>query len=192
MSHQGYEAVSDPILTHQPLDGKTWTLATNCDQVNAHDEDERQSSVTQPPSRLQRIPSSPPPSFRSRASSPTARRLLAQDPLAHDADQDLVDTFDDGEESDAENDGDDRQRLMMRTNNGVAQANEVTAAPASDDAQHEPVIERRVTELPAFQPSSRAPQRATDGVFANLSAKPERGEQVEEKPPVSGGLLFFW
>jgi hypothetical protein len=51
--------------------------------------------------------------------------------------------------------------------------------------------EQRSTYIPAFVPP---PQPASgrvygggsgsDGVFANLSAKPERGEKLEEHPPV--------
>jgi len=57
--------------------------------------------------------------------------------------------------------------------------------PAESEARPTPSIERRVTELPAAFRQMPAPSvsRPTDGVFANLSAKPERGEQVEEKPP---------
>jgi len=55
-------------------------------------------------------------------------------------------------------------------------------------------IERRVTQLPAFVPVPPASAAGAargrvygggqnDGVFANLSAKPTRGEELEEKPP---------
>lgn len=57
--------------------------------------------------------------------------------------------------------------------------------------------ERRVTELPVFSPRTVSAAGTTrrvygggsasvnDGVFANLNAKPEKGEKVEEeKPPV--------
>ncbi|KAF2459652.1 hypothetical protein BDY21DRAFT_370343 [Lineolata rhizophorae] len=60
----------------------------------------------------QPIPSSPPPSFHSRASSPASARhafLSSHDPLASDADRTLADTFDD---SDDDDEADDRQRLM--------------------------------------------------------------------------------
>jgi len=49
------------------------------------------------------------------------------------------------------------------------------------------VVERRVTHLPTFVPipSGRVYGGGTgsDGVFANLSAKPESGEKLEEHPP---------
>jgi len=144
--------------------------------VNSHDQDD--DDTPDSPTSIHTAPTSPPPSFRSRASSPTSRRLLGQDPLLSGTEREhLDDTFDDGEASDAENDGDDRQRLM-RADTGLSRQ-DATSTTASAPA---PAVERRVTELPAFRPMPPS-SRATDGVFANLSAKPERGEQVEEKPP---------
>ena len=52
-------------------------------------------------------------------------------------------------------------------------------------------VERRVTQLPGFAPTAGGKvygggNAVHDGVFANLSAKPERGgEDPDEKPPVS-------
>ena len=177
MPPQRYEAVSGNSLTNLPN-----FASTDNQQVNSHDEDDINSPVTS--SNPHDTPSSPPPSFRSRDTSPTSRRLLSQDPLSNDADQDLADTFDDGEGSDAENDGDDRQRLMRGDPNATS---EIGSTPQSDSATRpQPRVERRVTELPAFRPSSRPQPNASanDGVFANLSAKLERGEQLDEKPPV--------
>ena len=112
MAPQRYEAVSLDALQStrsHPL--------TGCLQINPHDhEDDSPISLNSPHLN----PSSPPPSFRSRASSPTTRRLLGQDPLSTETDRDhLQDTFDDGDESDVENDGDDRQRLM-RADTGLS------------------------------------------------------------------------
>ncbi|RVX74943.1 hypothetical protein B0A52_01220 [Exophiala mesophila] len=128
-------------------------------------------------------PSSPPPSFRSRTSSFSSRRLLNQDPISDGHDNDLEDAFDDGEASDAENDGDDRQRLMRADPSTTTSEspNTITNPPATAAAI--PNIQRTVTELPVFRPMPPSSSRPTDGVFANLSAKPERGEQLEEKPP---------
>ena len=140
------------------------------------------------------IPSSPPPSFRSRASSPSSRHLLSsEDPITSEAERTLADTFDDGTASDNEsNDGDDRQRLMR----GNPQ-------PANEDDESRPTLQRAVTELPSFPSSApgtlAAPVRvygggarpsSNDGVFANLSAKPEHGEKLEEQPPVSPSSLM--
>ena len=106
----------------------------------------------------------------------------------------MADTFDDGEDSEGEGEdgGDDRQRLMRgaATQQGAEERNsQVEIRPA---AAH-----RRVTEFPVFSPRT-VPATGTsrrvygggsasvnDGVFANLNAKPEKGEKVEEeKPPV--------
>ena len=178
MPPQRYEAVrGDSLLI------SLTNAATDVHQINAHDDDDIDSPVT--PSTDDRVPSSPPPSFRSRDPSLSSRRLLAQDPISNNADQDLADTFDDGEGSDNENDGDDRQRLM-RGDPGTPHANASDARSMPNTGQPQPRVERRVTELPAFRPTIRVqPQApATDGVFANLSAKLERGEQLDEKPPV--------
>jgi hypothetical protein len=148
------------------------------------------------PYEQQPIPNSPPPSFRSRASSPT-QHLLDDDPLAAEAERTLADTFDspsdhEGADSDDDEEVDDRQRLM-RANTSTRQSQESNHADSSSNSNPTPrPIERRVTQLPVFAPqnagrSSRVyggGSMANDGVFANLSAKPSRGEDLDEKPPV--------
>jgi hypothetical protein len=139
-------------------------------------------------------PSSPPPSFRSGASSPTFRRLLSRDdPLHNEADQTLADTFDDGEGSDAEDGSDDRQRLMRADPDAAAREAEeekptdTTTTTTTTTATQRTPIQRRVTELPVFTPTpprQQQPRGNNDGVFANLAAKPERGDNGDEKPPV--------
>ncbi|EKD15075.1 uncharacterized protein L3040_003724 [Drepanopeziza brunnea f. sp. 'multigermtubi'] len=127
------------------------------------------------------IPRSPPPSFRSRASSPNSRHATAME------DQNLADTFDaDGSDSDEENDGDDRQRLM-RGASVVTLTEQIDGTDS--EVQRPTVIERRPMPFPAFVPQTPTNGRVygggsgSDGVFANLSAKPERGEKLEEHPP---------
>ena len=134
-------------------------------------------------------PSSPPPSFRSVASSPTSRHF------PHDSDervdQNLADTFDaDGSDSDEENDGDDRQRLMRGT--PASSSTDQIVTPTTTGSPSPPTIERRATYLPVFapQPAGQTGRvfgggSGSDGVFSNLSAKPEAGEKMEEHPPVS-------
>lgn len=157
------------------------------ERVAEHDEDESPIS----PHPQNPIPNSPPPSFRSRASSPTSRRLLSDDPLATDAERTLADTFDspsDDEDSDDEHgDGmDDRQRLMR--GNPSDSHNDDQTDRQSDEVRPRG-LERRVTQLPAFTPQAASGQGRVygggqnDGVFANLSAKPSRGDDLEEKPP---------
>lgn len=126
----------------------------------------------------QPIPSSPPPSFRSRTSSFSSRRLL------HSEDQEeLSNAFDaDGSDSDEENDGDHRQRLMRGTPSPTR--DEDTSASGRPQ-----VPERRITQIPQVAPDNPSTGRVygggsgSDGVFANLNAKPESGEKLEEHPP---------
>lgn len=184
MSSQRYERVRTPPpaspLNHDCTpEGIT---SNNHHQVSANDAETPISPT---------IPNSPPPSFRSRASSPTSR---------HDAavDQNLADTFDaDGSDSDEENDGDDRQRLMRGTPASSSTDQMVTQRLEATTEAPRPIIERRPTHLPVFsqpthQPSGRVygGGSASDGVFANLSAKPETGEKQEEHPPVSNHVRF--
>jgi hypothetical protein len=176
MSSQRYERVRTGLATQSQFNSEGSTSNVH-HQVSANDTESPISPT---------IPNSPPPSFRSRASSPTSRHETT-------VDQNLADTFDaDGSDSDEENDGDDRQRLMRGTPSSsteqvIVQSTESTSEPPR------PVIERRPTHLPVFaqqstqQPSGRVygGGSASDGVFANLSAKPETGEKQEEHPPVS-------
>ncbi|KAF3490495.1 uncharacterized protein GIQ15_00012 [Arthroderma uncinatum] len=140
--------------------------------VNTRNEDD--SVESQP---VQPIPSSPPPSFHSRTPSPTSRRLLSQDPLHSDADRTLADAFgDDDGQSDDEEGVDDRQRLMRGS-----PAN-TTPDHGSPERQTRGDIHAR-PNASASEPS-RIIRGANDGVFANLSAKPERGgEKVDDLPP---------
>ncbi|KAF2751840.1 hypothetical protein M011DRAFT_454727 [Sporormia fimetaria CBS 119925] len=155
------------------------------ERIAAHDEDDTASPVNvQPPYP---IPSSPPPSFHSRASSPTAasRRPHSSGPPANDADRTLADAFDspsDVDDSDDEDDVDDRQRLMRGQPESTQDKDETTQIRAG--------VQRQVTQLPVFQtPSAPAATGRVygggqnDGVWANLSAKPTTGEDLEEKPP---------
>jgi hypothetical protein len=110
-------------------------------------------------------------------------------------DQNLADTFDaDGSDSDEENDGDDRQRLMRGTLS-TSSTEQVARESTATTGTRAPVIERRPTHLPVFTPTPTTGRvygggSGSDGVFANLSAKPETGEKTEEHPPVSGSNIF--
>jgi hypothetical protein len=116
--------------------------------------------------------------------------------LISDADRTLAETFDSpsddegSEDEHADDGGDDRRRLISRTNTEDGASVGATAATASH-----PGIERRVTQLPVFAARSGRTYGGgggNDGVFANLSAKPSRGEDVDEKPPVSDSSLVVW
>ena len=187
MPAQRYERVSQPpvclMRVEQRIGGLQ--LTDGCTQIAGHDEDESLSSPLQH-EHPNIIPSSPPPSFHSRASSPSggaSQRLPADDPLHNDADRTLADTFDSpsgDEDSDNEDEVDDRQRLMR---------GQPETQPAGSEETVRMSVQRRVTQLPVFNTSAPRSGRIygagnNDGVFANLSAKPTRGEDVEEKPPV--------
>lgn len=175
MSAQRYERVRyrPTSLATQSIK-MSRTMLTAHPQVSANDEESPTSPQT---------PTSPPPSFRSQASSPSRR------PTA--VDQNLADTFDaDGSDSDEENDGDDRQRLMRGTPTSSSTEQLSTDSRTLSEAPRPPVIERRPTRLPEFAPPRPSGRvygggSGSDGVFANLSAKPEAGEKTEEHPPVS-------
>ncbi len=60
--------------------------------------------------------------------------------------------------------------------------------PDSPEGGRRPLA-RRVTEIPVFTspvPTTgrNMPRTANDGVFANLSAKPDSNEKTEDQPPV--------
>ena len=128
-------------------------------------------------------PSSPPPPFRSRASSIASRRHPSQQ-SSGPVDRTLEDTFDTGPNADGEEEPveDDRQRLMR----------DAATFTTRDSGSH-PGFARAMPALPSIFSSNRNRNAASaavsnDGVFANLNAKPERGEKMEEQPPVSRGL----
>ncbi|KAK4954733.1 hypothetical protein LTR66_013524 [Elasticomyces elasticus] len=157
------------------------------ERVAANDEEDKANSPHSP-QRRDSIPSSPPPSFRSRASSISRQSLIHQDPDAAEVDRTLADTFDapsDDESDDGQSN--DRRRLM----GGSAATPDNNSVSAADSTGRPRTIERRVTQLPVFAPQSQPAggrvygggTTANDGVFANLSAKPTRGEELEEKPP---------
>ncbi|KAK1752870.1 hypothetical protein QBC47DRAFT_453576 [Echria macrotheca] len=148
------------------------------ERVNAHDDDDVSPTVAVP-RQTQPIPNSPPPSFHSRASSILSRERDTR------VNPDLADAFDtDGDESD--DDADDRQRLV-RGNSSTT----IGGTTPSDSASRSAATQR--TQTPATTGSSAPAQGSariygggiqSDGVFSNLTAKPERaGEEKEEQPP---------
>jgi hypothetical protein len=152
--------------------------------------------------RYESIPSSPPPSFRSRDSSPSLspnhRFFSENDPLTSDVDRTLADTFDSPSDDEDDHDHvepDDRQRLMHgQPSPDHDDQNGDDASPSQNATSTPPRrIERRVTQLPVFVPSAIGGRvygggNANDGVFSNLAAKPASGDLEDEKPPVSSPL----
>lgn len=184
MGPQRYAAVSSG-LSRMREDERLLTF-TQVNQQDHDDEDNHDSPVTPTSRNQQDVPHSPPPSFRSRTTSPSSRRLLNQDPLHsennEDRDRDMADAFGD---SDNEDEADDRQRLMRNNTSRSVSSQNVTAPPQGLAVP--PTIERRITSIPSFTPATTtraAPKPASDGVFANLSAKPSAGgEPTDDKPP---------
>ncbi|KAH8645784.1 hypothetical protein BX600DRAFT_519361 [Xylariales sp. PMI_506] len=148
--------------------------------VNTIDDDIDTPVASRAPSGLARaIPNSPPPSFHSRASSFERRR--------QNVDPTLADAFDaDDDESDDE--PDDRQRLVRQTSFPAG-----AGSPHSDDNRPSPPP-RSTTQWPTSPGAASSNAQASariygggmqsDGVFSNITARPERGEKiVEEQPP---------
>ncbi|KAI4729974.1 hypothetical protein E4T49_02184 [Aureobasidium sp. EXF-10728] len=155
-------------------------FSSNYERVQTHDDDDHVAGQNSQP-----IPNSPPPSFRSRNSS---RRNSAQHDHHHDedADRDIDDAFAAPSDDESDHDGPDadRRRLVQSSDPDSPEAPAPQAQP--------PRLGRRVTEINMFltgagrSSNSRAVgggSSANDGVFANISAKPTRGEELEEKPP---------
>lgn len=137
-------------------------LTTNF-QVAGEDEDldihggMTANSSAYPAAASNTIPNSPPPSFRSRPETP-------------DPNSELTDSFD--SPSDDE-DGDD-----MRNMRGSQNAN----------FHHESIPLVSAVSTPASSAATGGRVFGggqTDGVFANINAKPTASEKLEEHPPVS-------
>lgn len=158
------------------------------ERVSGNDQED-ESSITAHSQHDYVVPNSPPPSFRSRASSLTSHHLLSsEDPMSSDADRTLADTFDDGGSDNESNDGDDRQRLM-RANPAPASGDDHRVAPGEQLAgdgnltNTSPRTPAASLNAPIRVYGGGARPSSNDGVFANLSAKPEHGEKNEEQPP---------
>lgn len=199
MSPQRYERVhssQNSVLSRPPVSiDMHQKLTQSLLQISSNGHDDIAVTPSSPHTQYP-SPSSPPPSFRSAASSPSSRHLLSsEDPISVDADRTLADTFDDGFDSDSDgnNGGDDRQRLMRsNTTHSTTEQRVVHDGPRPD-------VQRMITQLPTtdappglavpLRPTRNSSSPSNDGVFANLNAKPERGEKLEEQPPVGIFLL---
>jgi len=125
------------------------------------------------------IPTSPPPSFHSRSSSPR-RSSSIQTPIDTDVERSLDDAFGGSHESDNEDEeieNEETRRLVSHV----------------DNLSRPDVGNRQMIDLPYTSPATSGSGRVygggsstNDGVFANLSAKPTvGGDMDDEKPPVS-------
>jgi len=131
-------------------------------------------------------PTSPPPSFRSRASS---RRVSREDEHPSEEERDLEDAF--GAPSDDQSDDEDlsdRRRLIRGDRSRSLSPTDGERAVEAGEPRRPQGPQRATTEIPVFTPSTVPSGRvmgtgSNDGVWANLNAKPRPGEDVEEKPP---------
>ncbi|POS80972.1 hypothetical protein DHEL01_v200645 [Diaporthe helianthi] len=154
------------------------------ERVNAQDEEDAPSPIAV--SRTHRLsqPNSPPPSFHSRASSVARRNRTVQDPT-------LADAFD-ADESDSDDEPDDRQRLVRQNTDPIQSSSSSAHRPAPYSAAGS-----ASTPPPQPPPQQQPPSSAAtssnrifgsgiqnEGVFSNLTAKPDRGAtEKEEMPP---------
>ncbi|KAI1424327.1 hypothetical protein F5Y12DRAFT_462514 [Xylaria sp. FL1777] len=159
-------------------------MAGRYERVNTQDDDP-DTPHSPPPSQPPRVPSSPPPSFHSRSSSADRRR--------QNVNSDLADAFDtDADDSDDE--PDDRQRLVRGNSFPLAQP--AVAASSAQTSSTGPELRQPQPAQPQSYPAANTGARPTttsriygggiqsDGVFSNMTARPERGEKiVEEAPP---------
>lgn len=171
--------------------------SNNTHQVNAQadDDDDHHNDTPTPtnnPTSRPSIPNSPPPSFHSRASSIHNNQRPVN--------PDLADAFGaDEDDDDSDDDADDRQRLMRRNSSSTDASGAAGSTDATSGGSSRPGPERQTTQLPATpytataggsttQPSGRVYGGGiqNEGVFSNLTAKPERnnGAEKEELPPV--------
>ncbi|KAJ0116610.1 hypothetical protein N8I77_002926 [Diaporthe amygdali] len=153
------------------------------ERVNAQDEEDAPSPIAASRTSRSPLPNSPPPSFHSRASSAAPRNRQVQDPT-------LADAFD-ADESDSDDEPDDRQRLVRQNSDPI----QPTSSSARHPAPYSPVSSSASTpppQPPRSQPSATATSSSrifgsgiqNEGVFSNLTAKPERGgTEKEEQPP---------
>lgn len=167
-------------------------LIQGCHQDNAfrhgHRDTDRSVQVAHedehPPRSGSAIPTSPPPSFRSRNSS----RRESHD-AQNEQERDLHEAFD--APSDSDDDDDETTRSQRRLISSAAPHSTDTTASRTrqDGGNSRPTdLQRQVTEIPVFTPVAPSGRvmgggNASDGVWANISAKPRPGEDAEEKPP---------
>ncbi|KJX98765.1 metal homeostatis protein bsd2 [Zymoseptoria brevis] len=130
------------------------------------------------------IPASPPPSFRSHQSS--RRHSRDEESRPNEEERDLDNAFDaPSDDEDDDDDTRDRRQLIATSDSTHSHEGAQSGSTSRPDAPP-----RSVTQLPSFPVpppggSGRVvgSSQANDGVFANISAKPRAGEDLEEKPP---------
>ncbi|KAK4118660.1 hypothetical protein N657DRAFT_713455 [Parathielavia appendiculata] len=143
------------------------------ERVNAHDVDEPETPNASLPNSTYPIPNSPPPSFHSRASSRERSNTVNSD---------LADAFDAGGD-DSDDEADDRQRLVRGNStpsfNSTTQASQASTQTGGQSTQPQRPVSVAPTTSRVYGSGIQS-----DGVFSNMSARPERGDaEKEELPP---------
>lgn len=190
MSSQRYERVSRRLLqTTPPSTAQQTTNHTTFVQISAQDaDDDHIDAMGQSPIP---VPNSPPPSFRSRASS--RRPSQSDNHNRSEEERNLHDAFDapSDDESDDENTADQR-RLIQRTPSRSSSGSSAASTSQQQPPQRPADPQRTVTQIPVYAPTPATAATGgrvygggsgSDGVWANINAKPRAGEDVEEKPP---------
>lgn len=187
MSSQRYERVSRRLMGMTPPSTAQQITDRASIQIAAQDadDDNHSNAVGQSPIP---VPNSPPPSFRSRASS---RRPSQSDNRARsEENRDLHDAFDAPSDEDSDDENTDQRRLIQRTPSRSSSGSE--GSTSQQQPPRRPASpQRTVTQIPVYAPTPAAPTggriygggSGSDGVWANINAKPRAGEDVEEKPP---------
>jgi len=99
----------------------------------------------------------------------------------------MNDAFDAPSDDDSDDEAPPDQRRLIAGDR--TPAGPLNGPNAQTGSQRPAVPERRPTEIPVFAPTTASGRvvgggsQANDGVWANLSAKPRAGEDLEEKPP---------
>ena len=187
MSSQRYERVSRRLMGMTPPSTAQQIANRASIQIAAQDADDEHHSNAVEQSPIP-VPNSPPPSFRSRASS---RRPSQSDNHArNEENRDLHDAFDAPSDDDSDDENTDQRRLIQRTPSRSSSGSE--ASTSQQQPPRRPASpQRTVTQIPVYAPTPAAPTggriygggSGSDGVWANINAKPRAGEDVEEKPP---------
>lgn len=151
-------------------------------QVNARDDDDDYESSRLAP----HVPNSPPPSFHSRSSSPRRHANQIQDPT-------LADAFGDDSDADSDDEVDDRQRLVRQNSSHQGDTTNVSEAAANAPSASSTAPPPHVYPGAAAR-SQRIVGGGGDGVFANMSARPERQgtSEKDEQPPVRNDALGIY
>ncbi|KAK5172897.1 uncharacterized protein LTR77_003018 [Saxophila tyrrhenica] len=132
------------------------------------------------------VPNSPPPSFRSQNSS--RRPSHDTPPPQNEQQRNLNDAFDAPSDDDSDDEQPRDQRRLIQSDRTPSRSPSDGSSPQGGARPTAP--QRTVTEIPVFVPPPGGSGRvvgggsqANDGVFANITAKPRPGEELEEKPP---------